>query len=205
MRAATATGWKPPSAPATSRSTSTWSWSPAPRRARTSSRSVCVAPLERHLFSRDERPVEELVLDLCREHGLTLATAESCTGGHGRRAAHVCSRVERRVPRRRSSRTPTRSRGASSASRRMSCERHGAVSAEAAAAMAAGRAGPAGRRRRAGGHRDRGPRRWQRQRSPSGSSSSTRKDLRLPAPGLRLPRRPRLRSGVARRSPRSIS
>ena len=40
-----------------------------------------VAPLERHLFSRDERPVEELVLDLCREQALTLATAESCTGG----------------------------------------------------------------------------------------------------------------------------
>ena len=29
----------------------------------------------------DERPVEEIVLGLCREHGLTLATAESCTGG----------------------------------------------------------------------------------------------------------------------------
>jgi nicotinamide-nucleotide amidase len=40
-----------------------------------------VAPIERYLFSRDERPVEELVLDLCREQGLTLATAESCTGG----------------------------------------------------------------------------------------------------------------------------
>jgi nicotinamide-nucleotide amidase len=40
-----------------------------------------VAPLERYLFSRDERRVEELVLDLCREDGLTLATAESCTGG----------------------------------------------------------------------------------------------------------------------------
>jgi nicotinamide-nucleotide amidase len=40
-----------------------------------------VAPLERYLFSRDERRVEELVLDLCREGGLTLATAESCTGG----------------------------------------------------------------------------------------------------------------------------
>lgn len=32
-------------------------------------------------FARDERPVEELVLDLARERGLTLATAESCTGG----------------------------------------------------------------------------------------------------------------------------
>jgi competence/damage-inducible protein CinA-like protein len=33
------------------------------------------------LFAGDERPVEELVLALCREQGLTLATAESCTGG----------------------------------------------------------------------------------------------------------------------------
>ncbi len=39
------------------------------------------SPLERYLFSRDERPIEALVLDLCRTHGLTLATAESCTGG----------------------------------------------------------------------------------------------------------------------------
>jgi nicotinamide-nucleotide amidase len=39
------------------------------------------APLERWLFSRDERPVEELVLALCRSRGLRLATAESCTGG----------------------------------------------------------------------------------------------------------------------------
>jgi nicotinamide-nucleotide amidase len=40
-----------------------------------------VAPLERYLFARDERPVEEHVLALCRARGLTLATAESCTGG----------------------------------------------------------------------------------------------------------------------------
>ena len=40
-----------------------------------------VEPLERYLFSRDERRVEELVLDACREQSLTLATAESCTGG----------------------------------------------------------------------------------------------------------------------------
>ena len=33
------------------------------------------------LFAEDERPVEELVLELCRARGLTLATAESCTGG----------------------------------------------------------------------------------------------------------------------------
>ena len=37
--------------------------------------------LGRYLFSEDGRPIAELVLDLCRERGLTLATAESCTGG----------------------------------------------------------------------------------------------------------------------------
>jgi nicotinamide-nucleotide amidase len=38
-------------------------------------------PLGDYLFGRDERGVEELVLDLCRARGWTLATAESCTGG----------------------------------------------------------------------------------------------------------------------------
>jgi competence/damage-inducible protein CinA-like protein len=38
-------------------------------------------PLDEYLFSRDERGVEELVLDLCRARGWTLGTAESCTGG----------------------------------------------------------------------------------------------------------------------------
>lgn len=38
-------------------------------------------PLGQWLFGEDERPIEELVLDLCREQGFTLATAESCTGG----------------------------------------------------------------------------------------------------------------------------
>jgi nicotinamide-nucleotide amidase len=37
--------------------------------------------LERHLFARDGRSVEELVLGLCRARGLSLAAAESCTGG----------------------------------------------------------------------------------------------------------------------------
>jgi nicotinamide-nucleotide amidase len=37
--------------------------------------------LGRHLFAEDERPVEELVLAACRERGLSLAVAESCTGG----------------------------------------------------------------------------------------------------------------------------
>jgi competence/damage-inducible protein CinA-like protein len=37
--------------------------------------------LRRYLFAEDERSVQELVLEACRERGLTLATAESCTGG----------------------------------------------------------------------------------------------------------------------------
>ncbi len=39
------------------------------------------AQLGRHLFTEDERSVEEIVLGLCRTRGWTLATAESCTGG----------------------------------------------------------------------------------------------------------------------------
>jgi nicotinamide-nucleotide amidase len=37
--------------------------------------------LARYLFSEDERSIAEIVLGLARERGLTLATAESCTGG----------------------------------------------------------------------------------------------------------------------------
>jgi competence/damage-inducible protein CinA-like protein len=37
--------------------------------------------LGQYLFGEDERSVAEIVLDLCRRRGLTLATAESCTGG----------------------------------------------------------------------------------------------------------------------------
>jgi nicotinamide-nucleotide amidase len=40
-----------------------------------------LAPLEQYVFGRDERSVQELVLGLCRDHGLTLGTAETCTGG----------------------------------------------------------------------------------------------------------------------------
>jgi nicotinamide-nucleotide amidase len=35
----------------------------------------------RYVFSRDERSTAELVVDLLRDRGLTLGTAESCTGG----------------------------------------------------------------------------------------------------------------------------
>ena len=40
-----------------------------------------IEPLAEYLFGRDERLVQELVLELCRVHGLMLGTAESCTGG----------------------------------------------------------------------------------------------------------------------------
>jgi nicotinamide-nucleotide amidase len=38
-------------------------------------------PLAEYLFAEDERSVQEIVLGLCRARGLTLGTAESCTGG----------------------------------------------------------------------------------------------------------------------------
>ena len=90
-----------------------------------------------YLFGEDERTIAEIVLDRCRELGLTLATAESCTGGL------VAGRLTA-VP------------GASDAFRggvvayandvkeadlgvpAETLERHGAVSAETAAAMARG-------------------------------------------------------------------
>ena len=43
--------------------------------------AALLPPLERWLFTRAEEPIEELVLSLCRARGLTLATAESETGG----------------------------------------------------------------------------------------------------------------------------
>jgi nicotinamide-nucleotide amidase len=96
-----------------------------------------IAPLERYLFSRDERRVEELVLDACLEQGLTLATAESCTGGM------VAQRLTS-VPG--SSRVflggvvayADEVKAAELGVPQEVLERHGAVSAETAAAMAAG-------------------------------------------------------------------
>jgi nicotinamide-nucleotide amidase len=96
-----------------------------------------IAPLDRHLFSRDERPIEELVLDLCRERGLRLGTAESCTGGM------VAERITS-IPG--SSDVFTGAivayadevKGRELGVPQDVLERHGAVSAETAAAMAAG-------------------------------------------------------------------
>jgi nicotinamide-nucleotide amidase len=99
--------------------------------------AALVEALEPYVFARDGRTVEELVLALCRARGWTLATAESCTGGLvaarltsipgssavvlGGIVAYANEVKERElgVP-------------------RVVLDEHGAVSAEAAAAMAAG-------------------------------------------------------------------
>ncbi|HUF02142.1 MAG TPA: competence/damage-inducible protein A [Gaiellaceae bacterium] len=101
------------------------------------------AKLGRYLFGEDERSIAEIVLELCRARGLSLATAESCTGGLV--AARLTS-----VP------------GSSDVFRgsvvayaddvkadelgvpRAVLERHGAVSEEAARAMAVGARGRLG-------------------------------------------------------------
>jgi nicotinamide-nucleotide amidase len=93
--------------------------------------------LSRHLFSEDERGVEEIVLGLCRARGWTLATAESCTGGLV--AARLTS-----VPGSSEVFLGSVVAYADKVKEREldvdveTLERHGAVSAETAAAMAAG-------------------------------------------------------------------
>jgi nicotinamide-nucleotide amidase len=93
--------------------------------------------LGRWLFAEDERPVEELVLEACRARCLSLAAAESCTGGLV--AARLTS-----VP----GASDVFAGGVVPYSNELKIallgvpaellEQHGAVSAEAAAAMATG-------------------------------------------------------------------
>jgi nicotinamide-nucleotide amidase len=95
------------------------------------------AELEPYVFARDDRGVEEVVLELLRADGLTLATAESCTGGLvGARLTGVAGASDVYVggvvayadeTKRALLGVPPET-----------LERHGAVSAETAAAMAAG-------------------------------------------------------------------
>ena len=132
-------------------------------------------PLERYLFSEDERTVEEIVLDaLPRARACTLATAESCTGGLVAARLTAVPGSSDVFARRRSSPTRTRSRRASSACRPSCSSEHGAVSAEVgrgdgARVRASGSASDVARRR----HGRRRPGRRDRRRSPSGSSTST--------------------------------
>ena len=93
--------------------------------------------LGRYLFTEDERSIAEIVLDLCRERRLTLATAESCTGGLvAARLTSVAgsSHVFRGSLVAYSDDLKERELGVP----RELLESHGAVSAEAAQAMARG-------------------------------------------------------------------
>jgi competence/damage-inducible protein CinA-like protein len=99
--------------------------------------AALVEALEPYVFARDARPVEEIVLALCRERAWTLAAAESCTGGL------VAARLTR-IPG--SSRSflggvvaySNALKEAELGVPREQLERHGAVSDEVAQAMAAG-------------------------------------------------------------------
>ena len=89
------------------------------------------------LFSEDERTVAEIVLELCRERRLTLATAESCTGGlvaARLTAVPGSSDVFRGSVVAYADDVKTRELGVSTEV----LAAHGAVSAETAAAMAVG-------------------------------------------------------------------
>ena len=96
-----------------------------------------VGPLERYLFSRDERPIEELVLDLCRGAGLTLGSAESCTGGMvAERLTSIPGSSDVFVGAVVAYSDDVKARELGVPQEVL--ERHGAVSAETAAAMAGG-------------------------------------------------------------------
>ena len=94
-------------------------------------------PLEAYLFAEDERSVAELVLELSRERGYRLGTAESCTGGLvAARLSDVAgaSDVLAGGVVAYANDVKTAELGVSAAL----LEEHGAVSAEVAEAMAAG-------------------------------------------------------------------
>jgi competence/damage-inducible protein CinA-like protein len=93
--------------------------------------------LGRYLFSEDERSVAEIVLGLCRERGVTLATAESCTGGLvAARLTNVAGSSDVFVGSVVAYSDDVKA--SELAVERSLLEEHGAVSAEVAAAMAEG-------------------------------------------------------------------
>lgn len=93
--------------------------------------------LDRYLFAEDERDIAEIVLSLCRARGLTLAAAESCTGGM------VAERITA-IPGSSDVFAGSVVSYSNAAKHHLLdvpddlIERHGAVSAEVAAAMASG-------------------------------------------------------------------
>jgi len=95
------------------------------------------SPLERYLFAEDERNIAEIVLALCRARGWTLAGAESCTGGM------VSERITA-IPGSSDVFAGSVVSYSNAAKHHLLdvsddlLERHGAVSAEVAAAMASG-------------------------------------------------------------------
>ena len=97
-----------------------------------------VEPLERYLFARDERPVEELVLDLCRARGWSLGDGRVVHRRARRGAADLGAGIERRRSPAASSPTPNAVKEAELGVPAATLAEHGAVSAETAAAMAAG-------------------------------------------------------------------
>lgn len=95
------------------------------------------AELDADLFAEDERPVAEILVERCRALGLTIATAESCTGGLvGARLTEVAGASDVYVGGvvAYSNALKERQLGVPTAV----LEAHGAVSAEAAEAMAEG-------------------------------------------------------------------
>ena len=99
--------------------------------------AALVAPVAQYLFARGEAPIEEVVLDLCRGRDLTLATAESCTGGLvAARLTSVAGSSD--VFRGGIVSYANDVKAAQLAVSERILAEHGAVSAEAAAAMAAG-------------------------------------------------------------------
>lgn len=54
---------------------------PRSRAAAAALEAALIGEFGERLFARNERPIEELVLDRCLDAGWTLGTAESCTGG----------------------------------------------------------------------------------------------------------------------------
>jgi nicotinamide-nucleotide amidase len=93
--------------------------------------------LGEHVFSTDERPLAEIVLDLLRARGWTGATAESCTGGMVAAALTAIAGSSDAFTGGVVAYSNALKRDMLSVSEAL-LDEHGAVSAEAAAAMASG-------------------------------------------------------------------